>query len=255
MIDELWYPFLTERDRQVFRASGYQQRAGYGKRPAFVIVDVNHNFTGERSQPILEMITKWHNACGEDGWIAVAHIKRLAEACRSKRVPVFYTTGERRPDGFDSGGWSWKNARAREDYLHEEAGNQIVPEIAPAPQDVVIKKQKPSAFFGTALMSYLQDLRVDTLLVAGVSTSGCVRATVIDAFSYNLRCAVVAECCFDRSQASHAINLCDMNAKYADVVTLEDALAYLTGLPDGLFDRPSGEGVCHQSNSEEAMHR
>ena len=88
-------------------------------------------------------------------------------------------------------------------------------------------KQKPSAFFATPLLSYLIERAIDTLLVTGVSTSGCVRATVIDAFSYNYRVAVVEEGCYDRSQASHAINLCDMNAKYADVVSLEKAIGYI----------------------------
>jgi nicotinamidase-related amidase len=82
------------------------------------------------------------------------------------------------------------------------------------------------------------ELKIDTLLVTGVSTSGCVRASVIDAFSYNYRVAVVEEGCYDRSQASHAINLCDMNAKYADVVSVDEAIGYVKGLPDGLFKLP-----------------
>lgn len=235
MTEPVWNKFLTERDKQVFKASGYQQRMGFGGRPALVIIDASINFTGERPEPILDMIKKWHNSCGEDGWVAIGHIKRLLAACREKSLPVFYTTGERRPDGFDSGAWGWKNARAREDYLLEERGNAIVPEIAPLPNEVVIKKQKPSAFFGTPFMSYLTQLQVDTLLITGVSTSGCVRATVIDGFSYNLRCAVVEEGCYDRSQASHAINLCDMNAKYADVVGVDETIEYIRRLPGNLF--------------------
>ncbi len=107
---------------------------------------------------------------------------------------------------------------------------QIVKDIEPKDDDLIIEKKKPSVFFGTPLMSYLHDWGVDTLLVCGVSTSGCVRATVIDAFSYNFSLGIVEECTFDRGQASHAINLWDMHAKYADVITLEDAKAYLAGL-------------------------
>jgi maleamate amidohydrolase len=105
-----------------------------------------------------------------------------------------------------------------------------VREIAPRDGDIVIRKDKPSVFFGTPLMSYLHELQVDTLLVAGTTTSGCVRATVVDAFSYNFKVVVVEECVFDRGQASHKVNLFDMQAKYADVVPLEAALGYLDEL-------------------------
>lgn len=235
MTERVWDRFLTERDKQVFAASGYGVRAGYGERPALLVIDASINFTGERPQPILEMVKTWHNACGEEGWVAIGHIKRLLAACRAKGVPIVYTTGERRPDGADLGGWGLKNSRFLEDFEKEERGNTIVPDIAPAPGDLVIKKQKPGAFFGTPLASYLIERKVDTLLVTGVSTSGCVRASVIEGFSYNYRVAVVEEGCYDRSQASHAINLCDMNAKYADVVSVADAIAYVGRLPDGLF--------------------
>lgn len=120
-----------------------------------------------------------------------------------------------------------------------DEGNQIVEAIAPAKDDIVIKKKKPSAFFGTPLMSYLVDLKVDSLLVMGTTTSGCVRATVVDAFSNNLRSIVVEDGCFDRSEVSHAINLCDMNAKYADVVPGREVIEYIESLPEGLFPRLS----------------
>jgi nicotinamidase-related amidase len=114
-------------------------------------------------------------------------------------------------------------------------GSDIVKEIAPEPRDVLLRKSKPSAFFGTGLLHYLLELKVDTLLVTGTTTSGCVRATVIDAFSHNFNVAVVEECTFDRGEASHAINLFDMNAKYADVVSLQTTIDYLAGLPGDLF--------------------
>lgn len=240
MAGRIWDRFLTEHDQAVIAAAGYQQPMGFGKRPALLIVDASLNFTGEWPEPIFEMVKTWRNACGEPGWVAIGHIKRLLEACRKKRLPVFYTTGERRPDGLDSGAWSWKNARARKDFIQEERGNAIVPDIAPLESEFVIKKQKPSAFFGTTLSSYLIERQIDTLLVTGVSTSGCVRATVIDGFSYNYRCCVVEEGCYDRSLASHAINLFDMHAKYADVVGVDPTIEYVRGLPDGLFASAPG---------------
>ena len=117
-----------------------------------------------------------------------------------------------------------------------EIGNDIIPPIAPHAIDVVIAKNKPSVFFGTLLAAYLVDLQADSLIVCGSTTSGCIRATVIDGFSYNYRMSVVEECTFDRSEASHAINLFDMHQKYADVVALDQVLAYLDQLPEGLFD-------------------
>jgi maleamate amidohydrolase len=154
---------------------------------------------------------------------------------------VIYTMGTRRPDNWDSGSWSWKNSRLAERQVTREGnlpGHEIVREIAPLPRDIVIDKQKASAFHGTALLGYLTLLGADSLIVAGVSTSGCVRATVVDAHSHNLRCAVVEEGCFDRLQASHALSLCDMHAKYADVIQLDEALAFMAKLPKGMFELP-----------------
>ncbi len=100
----------------------------------------------------------------------------------------------------------------------------IMPEIAPIEGEVVLRKTAPSAFWGTPLMAEISRLHLDSLLVAGESTSGCVRASVVDAASYRLKVTVVEECVFDRHEAPHAINLFDMNQKYADVVPLAEAL-------------------------------
>jgi maleamate amidohydrolase len=119
-------------------------------------------------------------------------------------------------------------------------GNQIVSTIAPGPKDIVIRKQKPSGFFGTSLTSFLTLLGCDSVIVVGTTTSGCVRATVVDAFSLNYRVILAEEGCFDRSQASHAVSLCDMHAKYADVVPTAEILSYVDQLPAELFDLPTG---------------
>ncbi len=101
-------------------------------------------------------------------------------------------------------------------------------------------KQKPSGFFGTNLTSYLTLLGCDSVIVVGTTTSGCVRATVVDAFSLNYHVTLAEEGCFDRSEASHAVSLCDMHAKYADVVPTAEILAYFDQLPADLFDLPTG---------------
>lgn len=247
MTERIWDKFLTERDKQVFSASGYGARGEFGKKPALLVIDVNYAFCGERPEPILESIRKWRTSCGEDAWEAMPHIKRLIETCRKKGVPVIYTTGTVRADGWDKGSWSWKSSRTNEDMTpapgSNRPGNQIVDEIAPGPRDIVIEKHKPSGFFGTPMMGFLNDLGADSVFVTGTTTSGCVRATVIDAFSLNLRTTVVEEACFDRSQASHAINLCDMNAKYADVLPVDEVIAHIEGLPELDYNLPTGEPV------------
>jgi maleamate amidohydrolase len=251
--ERVWDRFLTERDKQVFGASGYGARGGFGKRPALLVVDVNYGFVGDKPEPILESIKRWMNSCGEDGWKAVAAIKTLLVAAREKKLPVIYTTGVRREDGWDQGAWAYKNHRVTSEYLGQNPANLrsniIVPEIAPQPQDIVIGKQKPSAFYGTPLASYLTHLQCDSVIVTGTTTSGCVRATVIDAFSNNYRVIVAEEGCADRSQASHAVNLCDMNAKYADVVSVAEVCEHFRALPDGLFALPDGRGVDHKAFS------
>jgi nicotinamidase-related amidase len=157
-----------------------------------------------------------------------------------------YTTGVRREDNWDSGSWSWKNSRNEEDrqtIVTNLDGNEIVTPIAPGAQDIVVLKQKPSGFFGTNMASYLTLLGCDSVIVTGTTTSGCVRATVLDAFSLNYRIALAEEGCFDRSQASHAINLCDMNAKYADVVKTSEVLTFLDTLPSGMYELPKGNAA------------
>ena len=244
----LWAPFLTERDKQVFAASGYGAFGGFGQRPAFIVIDVSYGFCGQKPEPVLESIKTWPNSCGSVAWDAIPVIGKVADACRAKGLPVIYTTGVVREDKWDMGSWSWKNARIDEanKSAREQAavglpdGNVIVAEIAPQAQDLLVYKRKPSGFFGTDLHSYLQLLGADSVYVVGTTTSGCVRATVIDAFSRNFRVAVIADGCFDRVQANHAVNLADMHAKYADVVSHEAVLSHIASLPDGRFDLPKG---------------
>jgi len=243
MTEPIWNKFLTERDRAVFAAGGFGARAGFGKRPALLVIDVNWAFCGERPEPILESIKRWRTSCGQEAWVALEHIKVLIETARRKGLPVIYTTGERRADNWDAGSWRWKSSRGEEKGGSPGGGidgNEIVAMIAPGPKDIVIRKQKPSGFFGTNLASYLTLLGCDSVVVVGTTTSGCVRASVVDAFSLNYRVSLPEEGCFDRSEASHAVSLCDMHAKYADVVPTAEVLAYFDRLATGLFELPAG---------------
>ena len=169
---------------------------------------------------------------------AIAVMKRLIGVAHEKGLPVFYSTNTRREDRWDAGSWRWKSAGERAPGPRDSRVDDIVAEIAPLPQDVIIRKTKPSVFFGTPFLSLLQLLKVDSLLVCGGTTSGCVRATVLDAFSENLRCAVVADGCFDRVEVSHAMNLVDMQTKYADVIDSDEAMKFMAGLQSGMFDLP-----------------
>jgi maleamate amidohydrolase len=245
MNERIWDRFLTERDKAVFAAGGFGAPAGFGKHPALLVIDVNWAFCGERPEPILESIKRWRTSCGEESWVALEHIKSLIEAARAKELPVIYTTGEQRADDWDAGSWRWKSTRGDEasgSVNDGIDGNEIVTMIVPRPRHIVIKKQKPSGFFGTNLASYLTLLGCDSVIVVGTTTSGCVRATVVDAFSLNYRVILAEEGCFDGSEASHAVSLCDMHAKYADVVSTAEILSYFTGLPDNLFLLPAGSG-------------
>ena len=232
-----WDDILTPRDKDVFALSGYGKRAGFGQRPAVLVIDVNYNFVGDKPEPILQSVKRFRNSCGEEGWEGVHRIAELLAEARRKHLPTFYTTGhDDRTNTVAFGRWRGKNSRSTEDMNEAwDKGNEIVTEIAPQQGDIVVRKQKPSAFFGTPLISMLNEVHAYSVLVTGTTTSGCVRASVIDAFSYNLKVSVVEECVFDRGQSSHKINLFDMAMKYADVIPLKEAVDYVRGLPDNLF--------------------
>jgi len=232
----IWDDVLTDQDRVVYERAGWGKPAGYGKRPALLIVDVIYNFVGDKPEPILESIKNWRYSCGEVGWEGVHALERLIAKARQKHIPLFYTTWERRADLLDNGAWNRKNYRVDDPIdVQGHKGNQIVAEVAPHPEDIAFVKKKPSAFFGTPLVGYLIDRKVDTLILAGTTTSGCIRATAVDGFSYNYYVVVPEECAWDRGEVSHKINLFDIQEKYGDVRKLEDVLSYLDGLEDDLY--------------------
>lgn len=234
----VWDDVLGDTDREVFAAAGWGRRAGFGARPAIAVIDVNYNFCGDRAEPILDSIKRWRYSCGEVAWTrAIPAIQRVLAVARAKRLPVIYTTNPRREDGFDLGVWTRKSHRAEDEVdVAGHRGNEIVDEVAPHPGDIFIEKRKPSAFFGTPLMSHLTMLRADSLIVMGTTTSGCVRATAVDGVSYDLLVTIPEETAFDRSELSHKVALLDVHMKYADVTGVDEVLDHLDGLQPGLFD-------------------
>lgn len=225
-------------------AASYGNRMEWGKRPALLIVDATVSFCGERGVTLEDSIKRWPNACGPAAWSAVDEIARLAETARAAGVPVFYTVAGHRPDGWNLGSWRWKQPRSVDDpktaiKANFDNGNRVVAPIAPQPDDIVIEKLKPSAFFETSMRSLLSLCKADTLIVTGGTTSGCVRGTVLDAFSHNLRTIVPETACFDRVEVSHAISLFDIDSKYGDVVPTNDVLTYLSEV-EPVSGRPGG---------------
>jgi len=234
----IWDDVLPEEDRLVFEAAGWGAEVGFGERPVLLVVDVIYNFVGDRPEPILESVKRWRYSCGERGWDGVHHLAQLIEACHEREVPVFYTGMDRRPDGFDQGAWNWKSQRAGDDVdVIGSFGNEIVAEVAPSSQDVYFVKRKPSAFLGTPLLGHLVYLGTDTVIVTGTTTSGCVRATAVDAAQYNFRSVVPEECVWDRGQLTHKVNLFDIQMKYGDVKPTAGVIDYIRGLPQ----RPCGD--------------
>ena len=219
---KVWEKFLTDTDRQVLNKGIHGRTRGLGDNPALAIVDVQYRFLGD-NKPILEQLDGWSGGCGESGYKALENIKKLTEVTRQTGIPIIYTTAQYIADSrfiiFGKG--------AEDDPAKQAKGVQIADEITPRPQDIIVPKGAPSAFFATPLITYLTKLRIDTLIVTGGTTSGCVRAFVVDAMSSLFRVAVVDNCVFDRFELSHAAALFDMWSKYCDIIDLQGAIDYI----------------------------
>lgn len=226
-----WRDVVGQRDRAVYEAAGYGRPVSPGQRPMLLVVDVTYGFIGRERAPTLESIARYPNSCGEAGWDALAVIERLLPAVRRLGRPVVYSAGFDQLGVRGVGLWADKHPRASET---PPDSNDIPPSIAPRPgADVLLPKTKPSLFHGTPLLELLVRAQADTLIVTGGSTSGCVRATVIDAFAFNFPTLVVEDGVFDRGELSHAVNLFEMDQKYANVLSSEAVLDYLAGLAPG----------------------
>lgn len=226
MVEQIWDDLLSERDRRVIEKAGYSDDGAeawdsrsFGENPLVLVVDVQNANVGP-DRPILEAVEESRIAMGAVAWDAIDRIETLLETARKVDVPVAYT---RIVDG---------NAT---DGVPEE--DRIVDAIAPEPDDAVFDKRFASAFYGTDLVSHLVEQDVDTLVVVGGSTSGCVRASVIDAKQHGFGVVVPAECTFDRVDLSHRVALLDLWMKYAEVLETDRVLEYLVegrvGDPDG----------------------
>jgi len=222
-----WDGIISEDEQKAYRAAGFGKPTGMGTRPALLIIDVQYRTTGTVEQPFWESIKEFPTSCGDVAWNAVRNIQPLLALFREKNWPVLYPHVAPKK-AYDGGRLA---AKVPSIMTIPEKGYEFVEEVAPVEGDILVPKKQPSAFFGTALTSYLIDVDADTLVVTGCTTSGCVRSSVVDAFAYNFRIAVPEDAVYDRSKVSHAVNLFDMSEKYADVMPTGDLLTQLSDMP------------------------
>lgn len=222
-----WDGIIPAEEQKAYGAAGFGRASGLGKRPALLIIDVQYRTVGTRPMPFWDAIKEFPTSCGEVGWAAVRRIETLLALFRARGWPVLYPHVSPK-ESFDQGRLAQKVPAL---MTVARNGYDFVEEVRPQPQDILLPKKHPSAFFGTPLASYLIDLGADTLVVTGCTTSGCVRGSVVDGFAYNFRSVVPHDAVYDRSRVSHAVNLFDMASKYADVMSTEDCVAALQALP------------------------
>ena len=228
----IWDDVIPPEEQELYRRGGMGGRIGFGSRPALLVVDMTYGFV-DSAYPLGHSPT---------GWPAAHAIREVLGAARAAGTAVIYTAARQGDTPMERGRWKGGGA-AGNPLMREPRANQIVEPIAPRRGEAVLLKTMPSAFFGTDLNALLVYERVDTLIVTGMVTSGCVRATAIDAFSHNYRVAIPEECVADRGATSHKVALFELHMKYADVLPTAEVLAYLAGLPQPVVGDASAARV------------
>ena len=219
----IWDDVISAETKKIYET--FQRESFFKNAPALLLIDLWNIAYEGGSLPVIDIVEKYPMACGEYAWNAIEPTQKLLAAAREKSIPIIYSTAETDPNSKSVLATKRKPTKISPDAF------EIKAEFKPQSGELIIKKQRASAFFGTHLISHLNALGVDSVIIAGESTSGCVRATALDAFNYGFHTIVVEECCFDRSLLSHKVNLFDLHSKYADVRHVEDVIAYLASLP------------------------
>jgi maleamate amidohydrolase len=222
-----WDGIISDEEQRAYRAAGFGRPSGLGTRPGLLIIDVQYRTTGTVPRPFWQAIEEFPTSCGEIAWSAMSNIELLLKLFRARSWPVLYPYVAPK-EAFDLGRLAEKTPSI---MTIPDTGYRFPTAVAPRPGDVLLPKKHPSAFFGTPLASYLIDLKVDTLVVTGCTTSGCVRGSVVDAFAYNLKVVVPWDCVYDRSRVSHGVNLFNMSEKYAEVMPLAEVVELLETVP------------------------
>ncbi|WP_447044678.1 N-carbamoylsarcosine amidohydrolase [Vreelandella sp. H-I2] len=191
-------------------------RIGFGKKPVLLVVDFMQGYTTPGSPLFAQGVVD-----------AVANMPPLLDAARRTGTPVIHTNIlYHAPDQIDGGIWV-KKAPVMRAMVAGNPYAEFCPEVVPREDELVMTKQYASAFFGTSLASTLVAMGIDTLIITGCSTSGCIRATAVDGLQYGFRVMVIRDCVGDRHPAPHEANLFDIDSKYGDVIGLDEALSYL----------------------------
>ena len=220
--DHCWKEFFDAETLQIY--SHYARDVYVGNRPAVLMVDVYKASYEGGQQKVSEVIKEFPSSCGERAWAMVEPTKQLLKAARVAGLPITYCTGDTRSQSQKG------RATNRQNLKEDESSYQILEELAPENDDLVVFKQRASAFFGTPLISHLTQMGVQSLIMGGGTTSGCLRAAVQDAKANGFHVTLVEECCYDRTPINHMVNLFDMHHKYADVMHIDEVLDHLYGL-------------------------
>ena len=210
---------MTESLDTNYARAGYHARQSWGRRPALVLIDFANAYF-DPGAPLYG---------GEGCQSALDNAARLAPVARAAGVPVVFTEVRYLPGGADGGAF-YAKVPALSCFDAGAETQRLAPPLTVEKDDIVITKQYPSGFFGTSLAATLHWLKVDTLLLCGVTTSGCVRATCIDSISNGFVTLVVEDAVGDRAEGPHRANLFDMSAKYADLLTTDDAITYINSI-------------------------
>ncbi|MDI9897403.1 isochorismatase family protein [Rhodococcus sp. IEGM 1381] len=215
-----WTTMVTDADPDAYSKGIWSVKNTLGTRPALLVIDVVRAFTGEEGQSMEEATADFPTSCGPNAWESMDPLKRVIDLAEGQGWPIVYTTAL---TGMASiyGGTVKGDGSSGASAMDKPESQDIPDAITPPESAVVFAKPKASAFFDTALMSYLVRQGVDSVIVTGGTTSGCVRATVIDSHSHGYPTFVIEDAVFDRSRLSHGVNLFEMNAKYADAITAD----------------------------------
>jgi nicotinamidase-related amidase len=218
--DYCWKDIVDEETMEIYEP--YHRKLFVGPKPAILAIDLYNKAYEGGNRPVREVNRTHSGSCGENAWKAIEPTQRLLAAARRAGVPVIYSTRY-----VDTGNVS-STYRNRE-KLASDTYN-IKEELKPLPGEFVIYKERASAFFGTPLVARLRMAGIESLIICGESTSGCVRASTVDAYSYGFHTVLVEECTYDRSMLTHKVNLFDLHHKYTDVMHVKDVIAHLDGL-------------------------
>jgi maleamate amidohydrolase len=219
--DHCWKDIVSPEILDIYKP--YQRETYIGQRPALLAIDLYNLVFEGGPRPVHEVAKEFKSSCGVHAWNAIKPIQELLSLARSLRIPVIYTTTETRKE-VQPGAVRATNRQATK--LDKNAF-EIREDFKPEAGDLIIYKERASGFFGSPLVAHLTQMGADGLIVCGESTSGCVRASVVDAYSYGFHTVVVEECCFDRSLLSHKVSLFDLHHKYADVMHLDEVKKHL----------------------------